>query len=344
MSDAERTEKPTARALRRARERGDVPRSPLLSAALALIGITVALFLGGDAAIAAWQALVRDLWVADPVSGSEALQRSLAVTAAILAPALALVVGLGALGAFLQVGPLFTGAPLRPDLGRLDPARGAARLFSGRALASRLGGLPLALGVAALAVWIVLEAWSGLLGRTDLDAARVMSAGATLGGAFLSRACALLAAGAAVAVVYARWRWWRDLHMTRRELLRELRETEGEPMAKRRRARAHRERAMGPSLQEARERAAIVIASPEVAVAVGWTDRDAAPTVLHVARGEAAAELGRGGAPVLRDAGLAAGLAEVEPGRAVPRALFARLARALVAGGRTDALDREPRP
>jgi flagellar biosynthesis protein FlhB len=326
MSDAERTEKPTARKLRRARERGEVAQSPLATGSLVLLGVTATVALGAGGAVTAWSELVRSLWAAPAPGPLDALGRAADAAAPFLAAPLAVAVGLGALGSFLQVGPLSSAKPLAPDATRLDPGRGLARLFSGRRLAERLGGLPLALGVAAVGLATLAQALPGLVARTDLGAARLASAGAGVVVAFLARAGALLAVASVVAVAHRRWRWWREQHMTRRERRAEQRETEGEPLARRRRARVQRERAMGPSVDEALARASLVVVGPDRGAVLEWADRDAAPRLVLVARGAALAHVRAGRAPAVSDAALAARLAAAPRGP-VDRRLWPALAR-----------------
>ncbi|HJL16332.1 MAG TPA: EscU/YscU/HrcU family type III secretion system export apparatus switch protein, partial [Sandaracinaceae bacterium LLY-WYZ-13_1] len=285
MADTERTEKPTARKLRRARERGEVAQSPLASATLVLLGVTGVVALGAESTVAAWAALVRRLWSPAPPAPTEALSTAAGAMAPALFAPLAAAVVLGALASFLQVGPLLTSAPLLPDPARLSPARGG--VFAWRGTLPRLAGLPLAIALLGLGGWTLASALPGLSGRTDASVARVASAGGGVVLAFLWRAGGLLAAAAAVGVAYHRWRWWRAQHMTRRELREEQRETEGEPLARRRRARRHRERALGPGVDEALARASLVVTGPGIAAVLAWPDRDAPPRATLVARGAA---------------------------------------------------------
>lgn len=323
MADTERSERPTARKLRRARMRGDVAQSPLASAALVLSAFTTTISLGGSAAVAAWCELVRELWVTDPPGGREAATRALDAGVPLLLLLAVLVVS-GVLGSFLQVGPLWTARPLTPDLSRLH--RGWAAFVSPAALTTRLGALSLAIGVAAIGLWAGLQALPGLLGRSGATAAWLLSAGGTVLLRFAWPACTLLLVAAAGGVAYRRWRWWRQQHMTRRERREEWRETEGEPALRHRRAAIHRERAMVLPEDEALRRASLVVRGSNIAVVLEWSNADASPRVIMVARGGSALRVGRADVPSMIDSALAVRLAS-RPLGPVERALWRPLAR-----------------
>ncbi len=329
MADHDRTEEPTPRKLRRARERGEVPQSRLATGALVLAGVSAALVFSGREALAAWSALATRMWGASSLAPREAVAAAGQVTVHALAWPLAAAVLAGALGSALQVGPLFTAKPLVPNPGRLDPVRGLARTFSFGELGPRLGGLALALAVFALAGWVLTGAAPALAGRADLDPPRLLGATASVVGALVWRACALLAAAGVVGVVYRRMRHRREQRMSRRELRQEQRETEGEPLAKRRRVQVHRERALGPSVEEALVGAALVVRGDGVAVVLRWDERGP-PEVALVARGPAAARstaLGRRArVPSAYDPWLAGELALARP---LSRPALVRLARHL---------------
>ncbi len=316
--EEDRPHAPSAHKRKRAREAGEVARSPLASAAMVLLAGGAAVALAGPGWIDAWRA-----FATRALSGEASIDEAMRVAAAGLAAPLAACVAVGALASFLQVGPLFTLAPMAPDLGRLDPARGLARLFSGPELAARLGPLALAALVLALALDAVTDG-AGLLGRAALPPAAALGAIGSVAGAFFARACGLLAVAGAVALVYRRWRWLVDQRMSRRELLREQRELEGEPGARARRDQIRRTFALAPSRAEAIAGATLVVHGDGVSVLVGWDGGEAAPRVLLVARGPAI-QLPSSIATAL-DAVLAAELAAVSPGAPVPRGAWRRLA------------------
>lgn len=313
MSDHDRTEEPTPRRLREARERGEVPKSALASAALVWLGVGGVIALSAESALAAWSALVEALLAPVPPAPDEALGSAAVVAARIVAGPLAAAVALGALGSFLQVGPLWTWRPLTPGLARCSPGRGRASVFAPAELAARVGALALVVAVLALAAWVGAAALPGLLARPEASPSGVLDlAGAALG-AFHLRTGALLVGAGAVALVFRRIQHRLALRMSRRELRREQRDLEGQPEARRRRATVHREQALGPSSEAALEGAALVVRGPGCAVVLRWDPAsDAPPRIVRVARGPLALRIVGGanrlGVPAVYDEPLAAAL------------------------------------
>jgi flagellar biosynthesis protein FlhB len=331
--DQQRTEEATPRKLRKARERGEVAKSPLATTALVLLGVSAAVVLGAEAMLEAWRGLAISL-LSGGVPPAEALARSADVTARALAGPLAAAVVCGALGTLLQIGPLFAPRAIAPDLARLDPTRGLARMNSPAELAPRLSALALTALFFVVAADLIVESLPGLAGRTEGGAGFVLGAGSLLIEALLRRAIPLIALAGAMALVYRRWRFRQAQRMTRRERRDEQRETEGEPEARRRRADLHRELSVNDASQESLTDAALVVRGIGRAVVLRWRrTSDAPPAVGRIARGAMVARLvaraGEEGVPVVHDEHLAGELERLSAGRTLARASLMRLARHL---------------
>lgn len=323
MAEEHRPHLPTARKLRQARERGEVPRSPLASATLVMLAGGAAIVLSAPAFIEAWRAFaVRAL------SGQGTLDEAVAVAAEALVWPLAACVVAGAAGGVLQVGPLFAAKAFAPDLARLDPGAGLRRIFAPAEMVSRVAPLLLVLLIGAIAALVIVDVLPALVGRVEATPAQALGWAATSVGALYGYACGALVVGGAIALAYRRHRFLEDQRMSRSEMRREQRDTEGEPAARRRRARRHRELAMGPSLEEASRSAKLIVRGAEVAVIVAWAGRKEAPTVAFVARRHALLRLWRltQGVPRVSDERLANELARQTGGARVPEALYRRLA------------------
>jgi type III secretion protein U len=322
-----RTEAPTPRRLREARRRGQVAASSELTAAAALAGALVALWLGGAG-------LVRDLAAglraallsaaAEAPAPAEALAAAAAATLrAALLPAAGALAGALA-GGLLQTGFLFAPAALRPRLERLDPIRGARRLVSpvqlvAVALGLLKGGALLLLGAAWLKA--AVRSLSSLARAGPAVPWRALP---LVGGLLLQLALALLALGF-LDHLRVRWLHLRVLRLTREEVRREHREDEGDPSLRGERRRLHRGLlSAGPVA-----RATVVVVNPEhVAVALrhdrGGPD---APRVVAKGADRAAARIRslarRAGVPVVRDVPLARALHRlVDVGDEIPEELY----------------------
>lgn len=320
--------KPSARRRAEARNEGRVPRSSIVTALASVAAVGgLAVAVGGEG----W-AVVRGLaqvtWYhAGQVSTIAELGRvsALAVEAlASLVLPVAIVAALGAaVAGFLQVGPLFATRAVRVDMGRLG-----RRPFDGP-------GALVALVLAVCLVLVVGDAlWSSAPAVSRLSWAPE-SAVLVARGALLSlglRVAAVCAAVGAVDFLWRRHRSEHDLHMTRAEWLREQRAQRGDPSV-RRAFDKQRRAAVDPASVGSLQAGELAIAGHGVVV-VGRVGDDVVPTVLAVGRGllgdHLLADARAAAIPGVHDPELAAVLAQVRPGRPVPRAHFGALARHLV--------------
>lgn len=270
MADAQedRSFAPTERRLQQARAEGRVALSrEAVSLASLACGVAVSLGLGDAAAQAAMAVMRAGLQGDLPSHGAGIAARMLLLAV--------LPVGGGALAAaiaasLLQTGVIVTPARLLPDLSRISPGAGLARLASGQTLWAALRALvQTALLAAGLAVALrgPLRAGIGLM-QAQLPAlwASVQQAMRHL--ALVSLGLAAIIAGLDVAVT--RLRHMRQLRMSREELREELRQSEGAPELRQRRrqialARARRR------MMAAVPKAAVIITNPEhYAVALAY--------------------------------------------------------------------------
>ncbi len=296
MSD--KTEDPTPRRLQKAREKGDVAVSAVTSQAL---GFLVAVLVV-PSAVAATAARATEL-----------------------------------LRAGLEGGPREVSAQgLVKDLvtrTKLDPLAGLRSLVSPQRLWNVARALLAALAVGFLA-FRVLEQHAGDLANTVANA-RAASAVAGIAARRIARDAALI--GLAVAVidlVVTRRAFRAKLKMTKAEVKREHRESEGDPQLKAARTRAHHEMLAAATINAVRD-ATVVIVNPEhLATALRYVEgEDDAPKILATADGELAQRIQEAarayGIPIIRDVPVARALAELEVGDTIPEALYEAVAEIL---------------
>lgn len=304
----QKTEAPSAKRLREARERGEVLQSRELAVASAVIGATVWLWTLAPALFAASLATLRTgLVVADPAQGFEPMARLAQLVRPLLLP-LASFAALVIAG--LLAGPLLTSArfapgALVPKASRLSPLAGLKRMFGLQApveLAKAMLKAGLLLGVGA---WLLQRQWPELLmlgGTTPAEAA--LRLGAMIAALLLALTGALLLiAMIDLPVQYARY--MGKLRMSKQEVKDEAKESEGSPELKsamRRLARQAARNAVRPAMADA----SVVLVNPaHFAVALRYDPlRDSAPLVVARGRDLAAAAIrelaGENGVPVLR--------------------------------------------
>jgi len=334
----EKTEKATPKRRAEARQKGQVARSRELSS-VAVLGVALILFyfagawlvdqLGREVstsigAIAARARQDADMATWALQSGWGYLRLILPIMGAVAVAAI--VVNL------LQVGFLFSSEPVMPQLSRIDPLKGAQRLFSRQSLAELLKSL----GKIAVVGWVAYLTLKGEMDKlpplVDLSCGQIsLYLGNTMvkvmvRGFWVMLVLALLDYG------YQRWEYERNLMMSKQELKEEYRQTEGDPLIRGRIRSIRRAMARRRMMAEV-PKADVVITNPEhVAVALRYDAKTmAAPTV--VAKGanllaQRIKDVAREhGVPLMEDKPLAQNLYRwVNVGAEIPAALYRAVA------------------
>ena len=340
-SSQERTESPTQRRREKAREEGQVARSQELSAAAVMMAGTFALAAGGSALTGYPARVLREsarAISADALTprGAEMLLIS-TVGGFVLAllPFLASLAGAAVLVNLLQARGVLSFKSLAPKFSNLSPGRGIRRIVGMDGVFNLLKAL-LKFAVLGFVAWVVIRrAWpelSALGGAPPAEVARALKALAvrlalTAGFAFV--------AIAAIDYAFQIFRQERRMRMTRDEVVREQRESEGDPLIKSRIVSLGRARARQRMLQQVPTADVVVVNPTEIAIALRY-DTTIAPAPIVVAMGQRKlAERIRALAtkhdvPILENRPVArALLATATVGAAIPPALYAAVAEIL---------------
>ena len=301
-TETDKSEQATPFKLQKARERGAVARSMDLGFFAALAAVIGFLAFGSERLARAMSHATREaLAVAPSVSGDPASLGELAErTAAPLVWPLAVFAGslfmLALVLDFLQVGPVFSTHPLKPDFSKINPAKGLKRLFSWRMVIEAFKAV-FKLAVYSVIAWLVIKA--ALHGSAAaLSNGTALAATMLAGVKRLLMFFALAALGFAVLdQIFVRREFSKKMRMSRREVKREHRDREGDPRFKQKRRQAHSEFAKAvKALRDVRGSDVIITNPTHYAVALRYDPaRMAAPLVLARGAGEMAARIRRVG-------------------------------------------------
>jgi flagellar biosynthesis protein FlhB len=329
MSD--KTETPTPKRLRKARELGDSPHSAALTQS---IGFIVALAVA-PAALAALSFRSAELVRAAierpdrPLSALEVALTVLGLSAPLLAAA---ALASGAAGA-VQTGGVVSASKLTPRLERLNPWSGVEQLFTWE----RSFAVVRALVVAGIVVYFAYDtlrkyAPDVAFGVGEAAAAPVFASAMARRIAWTT-ALVALAIGAIDFVVMHR-AFIRRSRMSKDEIKREYRESEGDPEVKAARRRAHHEALAGSALNAVKKATVLIVNPTHLAIALRYDEEhDEAPLVVAQGTGELARKMvdaARAYAvPVVRDIPVARALQEIEVGDEIPEALYEAVAEIL---------------
>ena len=335
MSD--KTEDPTPKRLRKAQEEGDSPISGFASQSVAfVVAVAVAPLavsaLAGQATADLRAAIAR---VAEGhVAGSFDPTAPAVAVVTLTVPLLVAAGAAGAVASYVQGGGVLATKKLAPDLGRLDPIGGLRKLVSLDRLVTVLRAALFGAAVSAFA-YGALRAHAADLAHTSGAPAKAATVAATLARGVAERG-ALLGLGLAILdVLVTRRAWQRRLRMSKDEVKREHKESEGDPQLKAARERAHHEMLASATVANVRHASVVVVNPTHLACALRYDEAagDEAPVVLATGRGELAARIveaaRRYEVPVLRDVPLAHALVDLEPGVTIPEALYEAVAEVL---------------
>lgn len=287
----DKTEEPTAKRLREAREEGQVPRSKELASAVVMLSCTGLLLalsgpLGGGLMHVLHDAFSFDLRAVADAGGLAARFGSIAASVLLLASPLIALAVLAAIVGTLGVGGLnLAPKALQPKFSRIDPLAGLKRLYSLPSVietGKSLFRIAIVMSVAAIVLVANFDRILGL--NAEPDRAGILHGLSLVGWTIL----ALSAALGLIALIDAPLQWWkhhRQLRMTLQEVRREMKETEGNPEIKGRVRQLQREMSRR-RMMEAVPTADVVLMNPtHYAVALKYEQgRMRAPRV--VAKGQ----------------------------------------------------------
>lgn len=234
-----------------------------------------------------------------------------------------------------QVGFLFSSQSLVPDLTRIDPLKGVARMFSGRSFVELVKSL-LKVGLLGYVVYSYLGSQKeailsiGTMERTE--AGQIIQQ--ILWGLCI-RAAATLLVIAILDYVYQKFQFEKSIKMTKQEVKEEFKRSEGDPQIKAQFRRRHREMARKRMMQDV-PKADVVVTNPtHLAVALRYDSKKMNAPIV-VAKGqrlvaERIKEIARkSGVPIVENKPVARALfADVEIGHPVPVELYQAIAEIL---------------
>ncbi len=337
----DRTEAPTPKRRQDARRRGELPRSTEVSTAMLLLAGAMVVHMGSGALADAARTLFGGsarIAAAPPgdLDGAVWWLRMVGrQTLGALVPVLAAVAAAALLVGAAQARGVFTTEPLQPKWSRLSPARNIKRILGVRAIVELAKSLLKLAVVGAAMVFALSVAWTELLAlgqQAPFAFADVLRRYTTRLLASAGTAYLGLALGD---YLYQVWQHEKNLRMSREELKREQKETEGDLMVR------ARLRSMGRSLARRRmfrdvPASDVVITNPtHIAVALKYDPaRAPAPVVTAMGQRKVAERIKaialEHGVPVVENRPLArALLATARVGLPIPAELYVAVAEIL---------------
>lgn len=289
----EKTEQPTSKKIRDARNKGQVVQSKDLNSAISLLAV----FLGFTALsqfyvenlIGFYQYtmnLVEDTASLFTTNGialyfSEAILMILKLSL----PLLLIAMVSGVVVSYGQVGFLFTSEPLKPKLEKINPLKGLKNMFSMKSIVEMVKAIAISTLVLYVAYSYILDHISELLITLELEVGSIVVIMWDLIYNVVIRCAILMFVIGVFDFAYKKRKNKKELMMSKQEIKEEYKQSEGDPQLKAKIKEKQRAFAMGRMMQEV-PKADVIITNPtHYAVALKYdTQLGEAPVV--VAKGQ----------------------------------------------------------
>lgn len=335
----EKTELPTPKKERDARQKGQVARSQEVVTTASLFAVIVYIWATWDYTFTKLVGIFDQ--VAVLVYGNLRTNTQVALdivygdSVAILAPILIVTILAGIAANYFQFGSIFAFEAIMPKLEKLNPASGFKRIFSMKQIVETLKSILKIAFLSVLLYFVVREAIVNYIGSLACGMPCLIN----VTSAMLFKT--LMYSGLAFVIValadfaYQRHSHTKTLMMTKEEVKREYKESEGDPHIKGKRKQLAHELATGAGGQAARKGTAVVVNPTHFAVVIDYRP-DVTPLPVVTAKGRnlqahfLRTEAEEAGVPVFRNVKLARSLyAEVEINEYIPDDLFDAVAEVL---------------
>jgi len=231
----ERTQPATARKREQARKKGQVAKSQDMNATITLIASLMALYLLGQYAFGELYKVFRyhlatacETQLTSGTFGTVALGALIPLAKIVLPFMLAALVA-GVLANVMQVGFLFSGEKLAPDLTKLNPFDGFSKFFTVRSVVDLVKAIFKLVVVGWIAYATIRAAIPGLVLLPTSEPATIVLEIVVLSFRLALRAVLAMIFLAILDYGFQRWQFERSIMMTRQEMREELRELEGDP-------------------------------------------------------------------------------------------------------------------
>lgn len=235
----EKTEKPTEKKQRDARERGQIPKSKELVSVGILFAGAASVFLSGGLFFSHFRQLLEELWgsgfqsVSSFGTGSQILYMSLFHLSVMLLPSfLTLIAVAFGLNLMQTKGLLFTTETIKAKFSHLNPLEGFKRLFSIRSFVELIKSIMKLLIVGCAVYWVLNGERESFLVLPNLEVTEVLAALNRLILKVVLQVSGIMLLVSLLDLYYQRWQHTKDLKMTKQELKEEHKQSEGDQHVK----------------------------------------------------------------------------------------------------------------
>lgn len=336
----EKTELPTPKRIRDARAKGNVAKSQEVVTTMSLFGVVA--FIWGT-----WGTTMEKLFglfneiallsVGDfSVNSTNAIEIVKRDIMGIMIPILGVVIFAGVAANYFQVGAIFALEAMMPSLEKISPGAGFKRIFSMKQVIETLKSIAKIVFLSVLLYYVVRDAIGAYISSlacgmpclTNITSEMLFKTLTNSALAFLIVALADFA--------YQKYTYTKGLMMSKEEIKREYKESEGDPHVKGHRRQIAQELAMGGDSGHAAKKGTAVVVNPTHLAVVLMYRKGEMPLPAVTAKGRnmqahyLRTQAEEAGVPVFRNVGLARALyADTGVNEYIPDELFDAVAEVL---------------
>lgn len=334
-----KTEKPTPKKLRDSRRKGDVAHSKDVTQTMLMSALLLYMLGNAGQLLESFGRLMLvpatlvslEFHTALPI----ALKSLLWEAGAITLPFVVIVLGVGMLSEFLQVGFVLSFEKIKPSGAKLNALMNLKNIFSANSVAELLKSLLKISFFVALLILVMRDTLPELVFVAHGGMSSLLAA---MGNIFRTLAVNVVAAYAVISLADFAWQRWRHrqkLMMSVQELKQEFKEMEGSPHIKGKRRQLRHELATSNAVANARKASVVIVNPTHLAVAILYEPQGLPlPLVLAKGQGTLAARMvmaaREAGVPVMQNIPLARALmADAEADEYIPSELIRPVAEVL---------------
>lgn len=285
----EKTEKATPKKKREAREKGQVLQSKEINSAFILLFAFFTLNLLSkfwiENIFAFYNKIIGFSINVDSIFNYRNMTVLLSDTIFLLiklsSPLFLVVLVVGLLCSYMQVGFLFTTKTLSFKLDRLNPISGFKKIISLKSIVELLKALAKTSILIYISFSYLMNEYNNILNIFDMD--MIATVGYLWDVVFnlVLRSSIVLVVLAVLDYIYKKWEYEKELKMSKQEVKEEYKQTEGDPLIKSKIKEKQRQFAMSRMMQDI-PKADVVITNPtHFAVAIAYDDNlDSAPKII----------------------------------------------------------------
>jgi len=318
MSD-EKTEQPTPKRLRDAREKGQVAKSQEVPSALTVMAVAIYLLAMGPDMLEAMMIMGEIPMIIMNRPFEEALGMAVSATLScalrVAGPLVGMVMGVALCANLAQVGVLFSLQSALPKLENLSPGKWFQKTFSIKNAVELLKNI-LKVTIVGVTVFIIFSDYLPILFRIPQgDVGDMWILLGSAGSDLLLTAAGVFCVVAAADWIFQKWQFNKQNMMSKDEVKREFKESEGDPQIKGKRKQLHQEMLAQGQMDNVRKAKVLVTNPTHIAVALDYEkDRTPLPVILAKGQGVLAQRMIRvaeeEGIPIMHNVPLARSLFE----------------------------------